>query len=100
MGRSATWGIKALLSDRKWGARWCGVVAADGGAILPLHQLVARAGRLVVFYCVLRCPVYRHGPEQATAADLEEIYKVPETTVAGKERRGGRGKERINRQIK
>lgn len=54
-----------------------------GGAILPLHQLVARAGRLVIFYCVLRGPVYRHGPEQAATADLKEIYKVPKATMAG-----------------
>lgn len=66
-------------------------MAAGGGVILPLHQLVARAGRLVVFYCVLRGPVYCHGPEQAAAADLEEVYKVPETTVAEE---GERGRER------
>lgn len=68
----------------------------EGGVILPLHQLVARAGRLVVFYCVLRGPVYRHGPEQAAAAELEEIHQVPEATVAG----GGEGEggERENKQ--
>lgn len=68
-----------------------------GGVILPLHQLVARAGRLVVFYCVLRGPVYRHGPEQTTAAELEEIHQVPEATVAGGgEGEGGRESKQTN----
>lgn len=51
-------------------------------SLLPLHQLVARAGRLVVLYCELRGPVHRHGPEQATAAQLKEIHQVPEAAVA------------------
>lgn len=47
-----------------------------------LHQLIAWARRLVVFYCVLRGPVHRYGPNQAAAADLEEIYEVPDAAVA------------------
>lgn len=60
---------------------------------LPLNQLVARARRLVVFYCVLCGPVHRHGPEQTAAADLEEIYEVSKAAVAGegqREREKGR----------
>lgn len=61
-------------------------------SLLPLHQLVARAGRLVILYCELRGPVHRHGPEQATAAQLEEIHQVPEAAVAA-ERWRERGRE-------
>lgn len=61
--------------------------------LLPLHQLVARAGRLVVLYCELRGPVDSHGPEQAAAAQLEEIHQVPEAAVAAERRRE---KEREN----
>lgn len=86
VGRSASRGIKALLRYELGCAVGGGGDGGEGGEILPLHQLVARAGCLVVFYCVLRGPVYRHGPEQAATADLEEIYKVPETTVAGEEK--------------
>lgn len=46
-----------------------------------LHQLVARPGRLVVVYRVLRGPVHDHRPKQAAAAQLEEVYEVPETSV-------------------
>lgn len=66
------------------------LVCEGGEVILPLHQLVAWARRLVIFYCVLCGPVYRHGPEQATTADLKEVCKVPETAVAG-EQDGGEG---------
>lgn len=52
-----------------------------------LHQLIARARRLVVFYCVLRGPVHRDGPDQAAAADLEEIYEVPDAAVAEERRK-------------
>lgn len=47
----------------------------------PLHQLVARARRLVVFYCVLCGPVHRDGPDQAAAADFKEIYEVSDAAV-------------------
>lgn len=46
-----------------------------------LHQLVAWARRLVVLYCVLRGPVHRHGPDQAAAANLKEVYEVPDAAV-------------------
>lgn len=49
---------------------------------LSLHQLVAWAGRLVVVYCVLRGPVHSHRPDQATAADLKEIYEISDAAVA------------------
>lgn len=47
----------------------------------PLHQLVARARRLVVFYCVLCGPVHRDGPDQAAAADFKEIYEVSDAAM-------------------
>lgn len=47
----------------------------------PLHQLVARARRLVIFYCVLCGPVHRDGPDQAAAADFKEIYEVSDAAV-------------------
>lgn len=52
-----------------------------------LHELVAGARRLVVLYCVLRGPVHGHGPDQAAAADLEEIDQVSDATVATREQR-------------
>lgn len=55
----------------------------DPISVIPLllHQLVSGAGRLVVLYCVLRGPVHRHGPDQAAAAHLEEIYQVPDASM-------------------
>lgn len=64
--------------------------------VLPLHQLVARATRLVVFYCVLRGPVHRYGPDQTAAADLEEIYEVSDAAVAvEREREGHESEEQL-----
>lgn len=70
--------------------------ASSSSPLLPLHQLVARARRLVVFYCVLRGPVHRHGPEEAAAADLEEIDEVSEAAVATRRRSD---RERIVRMV-
>lgn len=46
-----------------------------------LHQLVSRAGRLVIIYCVLRGPVHRHRPKQTAAPQVKEIDKVPHTAM-------------------
>lgn len=55
----------------------------------PLHQLVARARRLVVFYCVLCGPVHRDGPDQAAAADFKEIYEVSDAAVTAERHERG-----------
>lgn len=60
---------------------WVAVPRAGPRSSDVLHQLVARPGRLVVVYRVLRGPVHDHRPKQAAAAQLEEVYEVPETSV-------------------
>lgn len=72
-------------------AEWEGDQQVPRPFYCPLHQLVARTGRLVVFYCELRGPVDRHGSEQAAATQLEEIHQVPEAAVATGRRRRRRG---------
>lgn len=73
--------------------------ASSSAPLLPLHQLVARARRLVVFYCVLRGPVHRHGPEKAAAADLEEIDEVSEAAMATERRSDGEKCVRISNMV-
>lgn len=52
-----------------------------------LHQLVSRAGRLVILYCVLRGPVHRHRPKQTAAPQVKEIDEVPHTAVTARRER-------------
>lgn len=72
---------------------------SSSSRLLPLHQLVARARRLVIFYCVLRGPVHRHGSEEAAAADLEEIDEVSEAAVATRRRSDGEKSFRISNMV-
>lgn len=47
----------------------------------PLHQLIARAGTLVILNGELACPVHSAGSAQPTAAALEEVHRVAEAAV-------------------
>lgn len=47
-----------------------------------LHQLVAWSWSLVIFNCVLPCPVHNDRPKKTTASEFKEVYNVPYTSMA------------------
>lgn len=52
-----------------------------------LHQLVAWSWSLVIFYCILPCPVHNNRPKKTTASEFKEVYNVPYTSMAKNKRK-------------